>query len=481
MFSKLLAISLYTVILLIIAFMSVRKNQSTADYMVGGRSLNFWLTALAAHASDMSSWFLMGLPGIIFSQGLFQVWINISLFVFMFLNWHFVAPKVRELTEKYNALTFSSFFEHRYDDKTGIVRLLSAGMLLLFFTIYISAGLIGLGILINTFFGVNYLASIGIALCVVIPYLFMGGYTTLAKTDLFQGIFLLAVVLFVPIFIMCTQTGGFDAIGIAAKAKGVSLSLLPSGKTPLNIVYIFAAWGLGYFGQPHIITKFMGIKKVSDMRKAKYVGMSWQFLALSAVTLIGFVGMAYFPNGLDNQELVFVTMVKQIFHPFFAGFILCAVFAATISTIDAQILVLASTLAEDCYKKTFHKKASEKHVVLISRLCVFAIALIAFGIAWKRPSSIFSLVAYAWSGLGATFGPLLLFSLFSKRVNRYGAWAGLFLGGTIAATWPFIDRVLGTNMPPILPGFVLSCVGIWGVSRLTQKLSTHGKTTPLTN
>lgn len=479
MFSKLLAVGAYTLILLCIAFVSVRKQRSAADFMVGGRSLNFWLTALAAHASDMSSWFLMGLPGILFAEGFINIWITISLLLFMFLNWHFVAPKVRAMTEKSRTLTFSSFFESRYGDSTGVTRLLSAAMLLLFFTIYVSAGLIGLGMLINTFFGVSYHGAIGISLAIVIPYLLLGGYNTLAKTDLFQGLFLLAVVLFVPFYVVASHFGSFDMLSVAAKGKESLLSALPKGKTGwLTVFYLMGGWGLGYFGQPHIVTKFMGIRDVGDMRKAKIVGMSWQLLALAAIVLISYVGMGFFPNGLGDNELVFIDMVNAVFHPFFAGFILCAVFAATISTINSQILVLASTLAQDCYKRSFCKSASEKRVVTVSRLCVIAIALLAFGIAWIKPSSIFSLVAYSWGGLGATFGPLLLFALYRKNLSPMASWLGLAVGGGMATFWPLIDTYLGTGAPAILPSFVLSCASIW---MATRDKRAYAKTAPATH
>lgn len=470
-FSKIAAISIYILVLLCVALFSYRKNQSSSDYIIGGRSLNFWLTALAAHASDMSSWLLMAYPAVIFTQGLFQAWIGIGLVIFMYLNWKFIAPKVRRATEKYNSMTLSSFFESRYNDTSGLIRVITALMLFVFYTIYISAGLIGLGLLVESLFDCNYYLGITIGICVVIPYLFIGGYVTLAWTDLFQGLFLMAVCVFVPFYVIYHTLGGFNPIAIAAHKRDLSLSLLPNFKpyTLIQILLVIGGWGLGYFGQPHIITKFMGIKKVSDMKKAMYVGMSWQIITIGCATLIGLVGIAYHPQLLENPQLVFVSMVNDIFTPMLATFILCAIFAATISTMDSQILVLISSLAEDFYKRVLHKNASSKTILLVSRVSIFIVSGLAYCIAFTKFSTIFSLVSYAWSGLGATFGPVLILGLFTKTSNKYGAWAGISSGGIIAGVWPYFNHLFKIDIPSIIPGFFISLFSIWFVSLLTRK------------
>lgn len=469
--SKLFAIIVYIMALLCVALFSYRKHQSSADYILGGRGLNFWLTALAAHASDMSSWLLMAYPAVIYTEGLFQSWIAIGLVIFMYLNWKFIAPKVREATEKYNSMTLSSFFESRYRDTSGLIRIITAIMLFIFYTIYISAGLIGLGFLIETLFHCNYHLGITIGICVVIPYLFIGGYVTLAWTDLFQGMFLMFVCVFVPFYVIYHDFGSFHPLAVAAKAKHLSLSLFPAynASTFAKILLIFGGWGLGYFGQPHIITKFMGIKKPSEMKKAMYVGMSWQIITLFCATLIGVVGIAYYPTPLDNAQLVFVSMVNAIFTPMIATFILCAIFAATISTVDSQILVLISSLAEDFYKRLFHKDASSKTIVKVSRISIFIVSGIAYLIAFTKFNTIFALVSYAWSGLGATFGPILILGLFTKMANKYGAWAGISLGGVVAGVWPYFNYLFKIDIPSIIPGFFISLFAIWFVSLLTRK------------
>jgi sodium/proline symporter len=471
---ELLAIGIYFAVLLTIGFLSFRKHRSATDFIIGGRSLNFWLTALAAHASDMSSWIFMGYPAVILTGGVFQSWAAIGLFAFMFLNWKLIAPKVRVATEQYNSLTFSSFFESRLADTSGAIRVFTALMSLFFYTIYISAALVGLGILLEILFNLNYDIGIIIGIFIVIPYVFIGGYHTLAWIDLFQGIFLLLVIIFVPVYLL-SHVGGFEGIFQALATKKLPSSLVPdfSGHTFKEIFYMFAGWGIGYFGQPHIITKFMGIKNVSEIPKAKWVGMSWMLISLSAATLVGLVGCAYFTQGLAQPELVFIEIVKENFHPFLIGFILCAVLAATINAMSSQVLVLSSNLTEDFYKKLLRPKANSKELLIVSRLGVILVTLIAYLIAFGKPVSIYGLVLYAWSGLGSCFGPLLLLSLYSKKINKYGAWAGILLGGIVAAVWPYINEYLKQDIPSMIPGFSISFLAILIVSYLTQSKVVH--------
>lgn len=463
------AVVIYFAIVLTIGLLSYRRRMSASDFIIGGRSMNYWLTALAAHASDMSSWLFMGYPAIVLTDGLFSGWAAIGLLIFMFLNWQLVAPKIRVATEQYNSLTFSSFFESRFVDTSGVIRVFTAIMSLVFYTIYISAGLVGLGILLQSLFGISYTWGVFIGILIVIPYVFTGGYLTLAWIDLFQGFFLMGVIVFVPLFVM-GKIGGWAGISHAASVKHVTMTLLPdfSAKTILEILAVTTGWGLGYFGQPHIVTKFMGIRNVHEISKSKCIGMSWMLISLTAATLVGLVGIAYFPHGLENSDYVFIDMVRGSFSPFFVGFVLCAVFAATINAMSSQVLVLSSTITEDFYKRIFHPSASSKELLMVARIGVVLVALVAFGIAYKNVSSIYSLVLYAWSGLGCSFGPLLLMSLYSKRVTKYGAWAGILSGGIISGTWPYFNSLFGVNIPPMLPGFTCSLVLIYVVSLLTK-------------
>ena len=467
---ELLAVLCYFAILLTIGFFSYRRHISASDFIIGGRSMNYWLTALAAHASDMSSWLFMGYPAVVFTGGLFNAWSAIGLLVFMYLNWQLVAPKIRIATEQYNSLTFSSFFESRLVDNSGTIRVFTAIMSLLFYTIYISAGLVGLGLLLETLFNLNYYWGVFIGILIVVPYVFTGGYVTLAWIDLFQGFFLMGVIIFVPLFLL-NKVGGWTGISHAIELKKLTSSFFPdfSPKTIFQIIGMTAGWGLGYFGQPHIVTKFMGIRNVHEISKSKYIGMSWMVLSLTAATLVGLVGIAFYSGRQIDSELVFIEMVKESFIPFFVGFILCAVLAATINAMSSQVLVLSSTITEDFYKRIFRKTASSKELLIVARLGVILVSLIAFVIAFGKFSSIYSLVLYAWSGLGSSFGPLLLLSLYWKGINKYGAWAGILSGGIISASWPYFNHLFSINVPSMLPGFTLSLVLIFTVSKMTER------------
>lgn len=470
---ELLAVAFYFVLLIVIASFAYRKHLSAADFIIGGRSMNVWLTALAAHASDMSSWLFIGYPAVIFTTGLYRSWTAIGLLVFMYLNWQIVAPRIRVVTERSSSMTFSSFFESRLSDSTGVIRVVTAIICFFFYTIYISAGLVGLGILLETLFGVSYQTGIWIGIAFVIPYVFIGGYLMLAWIDLFQGLFLLTVIVLVPIHLI-SHVGGWSQVSHAIEMSHLSARLLPdfSARTIAEALLWFGGFGLGYFGQPHIVTKFMGISKPSLIAKSKYIGMTWMTLSLIAATLCGLVGIAYFLGQPQDPELVFIDMVKQTYHPFILGLILCAVVAATMNAMSSQVLVLTSTLTEDIYKKLFRKKASSKELLFISRAGTIFVGFIALGIAQVKPDSIFNLVQYAWSGLGASFGPLVLLALYWKKINKYGAWAGILSGAIMAAIWPIFDKYFALSIPSLIPSFILSFVLIVIVSLGTAKITT---------
>jgi len=456
--SELIAIALYVSILLTIGLWSYRRRQTAIDFIIGGRSLNFYLTAFAAHASDMSSWLFMGFPAAIYSGGVFYAWYAIGLTFFMFLNWLVVAPRLRKQTENYNSLTLSSFFESRFHDTSGLIRIFTAAMSFVFYTVYISAGFVGIGLLMEKLFNIPYVIGMTIGIVMIIPYLCIGGYTTLAWLDLFQGVFLMIVIIVVPL-VMLPKINGITGIAHALNTYHLTDSLLPNFKltTFLQVFLSFCGWGLGYFGQPHIITKFMGIRKVAEIPKSMIVGISWQIITMSFATLIGLTALAYFQNTLSDPQLVFVMIVKEIFIPVVGAFMLCAVLAATVSTMDSQVLVLASSLTEDIYKRIFRKGARSKELIWISRLFVLLVATIAFLIAFFRISTIYELVFYAWAGLGSSFGPLILFSLYSKKANRHGAWAGIVCGGLTALIWPFLNA----NVSSLIPGFLSGSLAIY--------------------
>lgn len=473
----LVAFFVYFCVLLGIGLAAHKKQSSSADFIIGNRSLNFWLTALSAHASDMSAWLFMAFPATIFLGGGPNIWAAVGLIMGMFANWQFVAQKLREATEKYDSYTLSTYFERRYGDKSGIIRVLTATVSIIFLTSYLSAGLIAMGILFNSVFGINYYLGLSVATLVAMTYTFSGGFITVAWTDLFQALFLLLVIIIVPIVAFFNIEGGFATIESHAFTKEISLTFLDdtSFSSILSIVFLLFGWGLGYFGQPHIVTKFMGIKNSGEMNKAKYLGMTWLVIALGAAAAVGIVGIGFFPEGLENPQLVFINMVQLLFSPFFAGVILCGLIAANMSTMDSQILVCASVLSEDFYKHMIKKKASQAQLLKASKYSVILVSAIALLLAFNKSATILEIVLYAWSGLGSAFGPLVLMSLYSKKSNKYGAIAGIFVGGVVAGTWNFINPYLTDfEVVSMIPAFSLSLLSIYAVSALTQKQAIPG-------
>lgn len=364
----------------------------------------------------------------------------------------------------------SGYFESRYSDISGGIRIISAAMSVLFFTFYISSGLVGMGILVENLFQLNYTIGISIGLLIVMAYVFMGGYRTVAWIDLFQGFFLLGVIIIIPTFLIFSY-GGMAPVMQAVKANHLSTSILPEFKliSIWTVLMTAAGWGLGYFGQPHIITKFMGIRKVDEIYKAKYLGISWQIIALTAATLVGLLGVYVFPQGLEHPEQVILNIVKTTLPPLFAGLVLCAILAATTNVMAAQVLVVASNLSEDFYKRIFRRHASAKELLWISRAGVVLVCSIGFFIAFFKISTIFELVQYSWSGLGASFGPLLILSLYRKSLNKYGAFAGILVGGLTAAIWPYFENKFPFPIPSLVAGFVLSTLAIEGISAIMRK------------
>jgi sodium/proline symporter len=464
------AFILYFSLLLILGLIFHKKQTSSSDFIMGNRSLSFWLVALSAHASDMSAWLFMAFPMSIFVLGLSRIWIALGLLIGMYLNWQLVAPRLRSMTEAYNCYTLSSFFEKRFKDNSGMIRVISALVMVIFLTHYLSAGLIAMGNLFESLFGLDYFIGLSIAMLVVVGYTFVGGFTTVAWTDLCQGIFLLIVILLVP-FMAYSKIDGWQQIEAMAQKQGISLSLAPEANFDafFTISSLALGWGLGYFGMPHIITKFMGIREVSEMYKSKWLGMSWQLVTLAAAAFVGLIAIAYFPNGLEKPEMIFIEMVKDLFHPFIGGLILCAIIAANLSTMDSQILVCGSMMSEDLYVPLHRSPPSDRKILWFSKLSVLFIALIALALSFNRSTTVLDTVLYSWSGLGSAFGPLVLMSLYSTSINRYGAIAGIIVGSAISMIWPTLNPILTKyEVLPMVPAFILSGAAIYLVSKWTQ-------------
>ena len=469
----------YLMIVLAIGIISSRsthdsyqpESQST-DFLLGGRSTHWFLTALSAHAADMSDWLFMGLPAAVFLQGAYQAWIPIGLLVGMFFAWHGIAARLRRSSEQYGGLTLASYFKNRFHDTSGIIVTICALISFFFFAVYLSVGLKGIGYVLKSAFQIDYHIGIFLAVIVVVTYTVLGGFISVAWIDLFQGLFLLSMLMFVPIYAFF-NSGGIAAIIKGAQLRGVSLSLIPdySLRGILSIILNPFAWALGYFGMPHILTKFMGSANADHMHKAKYVGITWQLCATFSAVAVGLVGLAYFSGDIPGKpEFIFIEMTKGLFNPWFAGIVLCAILAATISTVDSQLLVLASIVAQDFYKNLLNKQATSRQVLKIYRGALIGAALTGFFIAWNEESTIMALVKYAWSGLGSSFGPLIILSLYSNKINKYGAIVGILTGAVVSATWDLINPYI-TTLPiySIVPGFVSGLLVIYCVSIIMSK------------
>lgn len=468
-----IAFVLYFCALFAIGLLFRKKNATSSDMLLGSRGLNYWVTALSAQASDMSSWLFMAFPMSIFLHGMPKIWIGVGLLIGMYACWQFVAPKLRVETEKSNSYTLPTFFARRLHDTTGALRVTGAILTLLFMTYYLAAGIIAIGMLFESVFQIDYYVGIIIATIVILGLPYIGGFTSVAWTELFQAIFLIGAIAIVPILAF-SKIDGIAAIKDAASKGGIPLTLF-SGKSSAitDILHNVFGWGLGYFGMPHIVTKFMGIKDPKELNKSKYLGITWEFFALAFAACVGFVGIAYFNGRLENAQLVFIEMVKELFHPFTGGLVLCGVMMATISTMNSQILVAASVMTEDIYKQLMRKNATSKQEVKVFRISVLLVAAVAFWISLSRSATIMDTVYFAWAGLGSSFGPLILASLYSKFVTRQGALAGILTGGLITALWPVINRYLSDHhiMGPVLamiPGFALGLLMIFVVSACTQ-------------
>ena len=456
--ATLITFVVYFVFLLGIGFYFYRKSVSIEDYLLGGRKMGAWVTALSAQASDMSGWLLMGLPGAIYLGKEAGLWIAIGLFVGTVLNWKLVSARLRVYTEKTNTITLPCFFEQRFGDPTGLLRTVSAIIILIFFTIYASSGLVATGKLFESTFDVPYKVAVIIGGGIIIIYTFMGGFMAVCWTDLFQGMLMLLAVIVVPA-LAYESVGGMLAVKEAVIAKELSVTLIPKGGNAALIIISAAAWGLGYFGQPHILTRFMSAKSLRKLAESTVIAITWVFISLAGAVVVGFIGAAMFENLANGEEeKVFIYMIAKVMNPWFGGIMSAAILSAIMSTIDSQLLVSSSALTEDFYQKAIKKNASEKEIIFVGRICVIIISVIALLLALRPNDTILGIVAYAWGGFGAAFGPLVIFALFCPRTSWQAALAGMVTGTVVLVVWKQIG--LSSYLYEIVPGFVANCVTI---------------------
>ena len=465
------AFVLYLAVMIGIGLYYSRKQKSLSQYILGDRSLGPWLTSLSAEASDMSGWMLMGLPGYAYLHGLCAFWTASGLILGTWANWVLTAKRLRTYTEiADNSLTIPDYLSNRFKDKKNILRFICAIFIMIFFIIYTSSGFVAAGKLFNTIFNIPYTTALLIGTFVVVFYTFLGGFGAVALTDFVQGTMMFFTVLYVPIAATFALGGPAPTWHALAKEGSDFFSLLPpssSGMANLILFLSCAGWGLGYFGQPHILVRFMAIGNPDDLKKSTRIAMVWVIISLMAAIAMGIIGKAFLTTPLENAnaERVFIIMSQQLSTPFFTGIIWSAILAAIMSTASSQLLVTASAVAKDLYQPFIHKGASQKELLLVSRITVLMVALIAIFLASDPNSYIFQIVSYAWAGFGACFGPAILLSLYWKRMTLRGAYAGVLVGGITVLIWRQFQWL---GLYELIPGFLLSALSIIVVSLLDK-------------
>jgi sodium/proline symporter len=466
---------LYLVGMIAVGVWMYRRTNDLSDFVLGGRQLGTVPAALSAQASDMSGWLLLGLPGAIYASGLGEAWIGIGLLVGTYLNWRFVARRLRAATEAADdSVTLSAYFESRFEDRTRLLRLVSATVTIVFFTIYVASGLVAGGLLFQQVFGVDASAAIVLSAVIIVIYTLLGGFLAVSYTDAVQGLLMLGALLVVPVVAVAAD-GGLAAMSDTVAAESPDLLRLTgaasfegdgwTGAGTLSMVAIVSglAWGLGYFGQPHILARFMGIRSTTMVTAARRIGVAWVALCLAGAVLVGVAGIAFFPEPLADPETVFLGLISETLQPWLAGILLTAVLAAIMSTADSQLLVSSAAITEDLYRAFLRRDAPDRTLVWVGRLTTVVVAIAALVMA-LRGGTVLDLVAYAWAGFGAAFGPVVLLSLYWQRMTALGALAGMVGGAVTVLLW---RTLTDGSLYEIVPGFLVGTLAIVVVSRLT--------------
>lgn len=479
-----IAMIIYFVAMIIIGIYGYMRTNDLDDFMVGGRQLNPTVAALSAGASDMSGWLLLGLPGALYLTGLVEGWIAVGLTVGAWLNWKITAPRLRTYSEVAgNAITVPSFLGARVKDPTRLIRIVAGAIILIFFTFYVSSGMVSGGTFFESTFGIDYHVGMTIVAGIVILYTLVGGFLAVSYTDVIQGLMMLIALIVVPV-VALGQAGGLGEVVETLSTHDDSLfSVFGShGLTLAGFVSIVSAlaWGLGYFGQPHIIVRFMALKEPSQARAARRIGIGWMVLSVIGAGFTALIGRAlsikgYIPDLTvsDNNahETVFLVLGQKMFPSVIAGFMLAAILAAIMSTVSSQLIVSSSAVVEDIYKGITTRELRGNQGITLGRSAVLAISVIAAILAWFRTDSILGLVAFAWAGFGAAFGPIVILSLYWRRLTWQGALAGMVVGAVTVGVWGSLpDNVpLLFQVYEILPGFLFNLIAAWVVSKMTYR------------
>ncbi len=454
-----------------LGFFAWRYTRNFNDYILGGRSLGSIVTALSVGASDMSGWLLMGLPGAVFLSGISESWIAIGLTIGTYFNWKLVAGRLRVYTEvSHNALTLPDFFTHRFKDDTKLLRIIAAVVILIFFTIYCASGIVASARLFENTFNMDYGTAIWIGAAATIIYVYIGGFLAVSWTDTIQASLMCVALVVTPIVVM-SELGGFSATVEQVAAINPDMVRMVTHQTFIGILSL-VAWGLGYFGQPHILVRFMAAKSIKVIPNACRISILWMLFCLGGAVSVGFFGAAYFSAHPDqatlvtqNHERVFIVLSQLLFNPWIGGILMSAILAAVMSTLSCQLLVCSSTLTEDFYRSFVRPHASQKELLWFGRSMVLAVSLVSIIMAMDPESLVLSLVSYAWAGFGAAFGPVIIMGLWWKRMNRQGALAGMITGAATVLIW---HQFGWFGLYEIVPGFVLGIAAIVIASLMTK-------------
>ncbi len=482
---------IYLIVIFVVGLLTFKHNKTISDYVLGGRRLGIWVITFSERASGESSWLLLGLPAALYANGLLDIWVAVGCSTGILVSWMVIAKPLRLQSEQVGAITLPQFFSNTFNDTTHAIRYLATVIIVVFFTFYVSAQFIGAGKVLNVTFGIDKFDGMLLGAGIILFYTVAGGFMAVAWTDFVQAILMIGTLVILPIALLM-ELGGYDQVSSFVASADPAFGSLTGGKSGIAAVLSVIsglAWGLGYMAQPHLITRFMAIKDPNELRKGALIGISWAVVAFWGAMFIGLFGAAYLVNQapLEDAEKLMPMLANDLLPGWLAGILISGAIAAMMSTADSQLLVATSAVSEDVYHGSINPKASESSLVSLSRTTTVIIGVVAFGLAWYAQANdkdfVFSIVGFAWSGLGSAFGPALLFTLWWKKTTREGVLAGMLTGSLVTIIWRNIDylknEIGGVGLFEIVPAFILATLAVWLVSNLTYKSQSQSKLSSL--
>lgn len=462
---------IYLLILFAVGIFTFRYNKTLSDYILAGRKLGIWVVTFSERASGESAWLLLGLPGAVFNTGLSEIWVAIGCTSGILFSWMFISRKLREESEEFFSLTIPEYFENKYHDTSSVIRTFGTLIIVFFFTFYVCAQFIGAGKVLNVTFGISEINGMLLGAVIILFYTIMGGFLAVAWTDYVQSLIMIFTLVLLPI-VGIIEFGGWEKIVTQiASTQPDHLSILGGNTGVYAVLSILSglAWGFGYMGQPHLLARFMAIKKSDDLRKGTVIGISWAVLAFWGAMIIGLIGItASFAAEITDPEKIMPVMATRLLPGWLAGILISGAIAAMMSTADSQLLVTTSAVSEDIYRKFIKPAAGDKELVSVSRIVTFVVGIVAFVIALSSQTFVFKMVGFAWSGLGSAFGPALFLTLWWKKTTKEGVLAGMLVGTIVSIFWYFTDSLHGLLFE-LFPAFILAFITVVLVSLATYR------------